>query len=882
MELCADCPERVLASVVVPVYNKAGSLGRCFSSLLDQVKEFESFEVILVDDGSSDESVLMCQEFSCRHDFVRYVSQENKGVSAARNLGISMARGKYVLFLDADDYLSEGSVSAVVDSFEQLGDRVDVITYPITYINEKTGVTHPHKRETWLTEEAVYDLSEHPFVAQTTMNIGVKRERALAVRFDESLKMGEDQLFIARQVERLGAIGFCPKARYYYVKGSGNASWLGNNPLYAYDDMIALYQRLLLIGERSERMAGYSCQTVLYNIDWRLRKSCLLPSHCIGEDRLRQEGRLRNVLQRIPLSELFLSPYLNDCLKTYLLWRFDLVGGQFSVRYLETCSMVCCDGGFGLRTSKPSVTVFYCIRRNDVIALRGRVSCPAFILEPLTGLRLKGEGVCQSVTFGESSYDYDLMDEKTSRNYIFELNLPISQGEYRFEAWMGDQCLPYVDVDLKPSRHNALFCDGELCFDDCVLEADGGSLSVRSRRLLEKLSLLRRGLPGNGKTLAKRALVALLIGAWRRKRTWLYTDRPTSLAEGPALRQFIHDVAIDDGVWRYYVSDFGAQLERRYPCLRGRVVARESLSHVCLSIKSEVVLTSCADTSAYRPYSEKTLDGVGDYVRGGQRYVYLHHGLLCVDNRRVLSYDRAMFDDVVVSTDFELECFESRYLYPAHRVLPLGSPKLDGLRCEPRKEKRILLEFSPRAYIKPCSTGDGGVPNEAIISSALFCGLVDLLRHLSEAALLTKRGFSLEIKLPPENECWRIGLPLGDGMFFVDEVAQAGDYAIVITDFSAFAYSAACENAAVLHYVPDYVELRSGLDMSLHFAVLLERRLGPFCVSAEEAVEALDGAMRRVDAEGVFSRREADCVLLADGLRSDRLYCLLNGENDGL
>ena len=92
-------------SVIIPVYNAEKTLRRCVDSLLKQ--NYADAEIILVNDGSKDSSGLICEEYAEHNTNVRYISQQNGGVSSARNAGLDAARGEYVLFVDSDDYVTD-------------------------------------------------------------------------------------------------------------------------------------------------------------------------------------------------------------------------------------------------------------------------------------------------------------------------------------------------------------------------------------------------------------------------------------------------------------------------------------------------------------------------------------------------------------------------------------------------------------------------------------------------------------------------------------------------------------------------------------------------------------------------------------------------------
>ena len=91
-------------SIIVPVYNSEEYLSRCLDSILDQ--DMTSYEVILVDDGSTDSSALICDRYSATDPRFRTIHKPNGGVSSARNAGLNLAKGEYVMFVDSDDVLT--------------------------------------------------------------------------------------------------------------------------------------------------------------------------------------------------------------------------------------------------------------------------------------------------------------------------------------------------------------------------------------------------------------------------------------------------------------------------------------------------------------------------------------------------------------------------------------------------------------------------------------------------------------------------------------------------------------------------------------------------------------------------------------------------------
>ena len=90
-------------TVIIPVYNGEKVIENCLNSILNQ--SFADFEVIIIDDGSKDETGNICKQLVAKDNRIKYYSQENGGVSSARNKGLQLALNEYILFVDADDYL---------------------------------------------------------------------------------------------------------------------------------------------------------------------------------------------------------------------------------------------------------------------------------------------------------------------------------------------------------------------------------------------------------------------------------------------------------------------------------------------------------------------------------------------------------------------------------------------------------------------------------------------------------------------------------------------------------------------------------------------------------------------------------------------------------
>ena len=129
-----------LVSIIVPVFNVEKYLRQCLDSILGQT--FNQFEVIIVNDGSTDNSGAICQEYEARDNRIVYLEKENGGVSEARNLGLDFATSEYIIFIDSDDWIEPTYVEVLYEKIEEY--QAD-IRYSSSYaVLLQTGDSIPH------------------------------------------------------------------------------------------------------------------------------------------------------------------------------------------------------------------------------------------------------------------------------------------------------------------------------------------------------------------------------------------------------------------------------------------------------------------------------------------------------------------------------------------------------------------------------------------------------------------------------------------------------------------------------------------------------------------------------------------------------------------
>lgn len=123
-------------SIIIPVFNTEKYIVRCLDSLYNQQLNEDDFEILVIDDGSEDGSLALAQKYLSLHKNIYIYSQENQGVGAARNTGISLAKGEYIYFIDPDDYLLVGVLNTLIDYSNEY--KPDVLTF-VSKINSESS-----------------------------------------------------------------------------------------------------------------------------------------------------------------------------------------------------------------------------------------------------------------------------------------------------------------------------------------------------------------------------------------------------------------------------------------------------------------------------------------------------------------------------------------------------------------------------------------------------------------------------------------------------------------------------------------------------------------------------------------------------------------------
>lgn len=252
-------------SVIVPCYNSKNTISNALNSIKCQT--YVDFEVIIVDDGSTDETADVCKGFARKDDRFKYIYQENKGVSAARNLGIEYAKGDFLVFLDSDDIYSREYLStfdALIKSYH------DFNNFWAEYLEVKStdhGINCESKYESsYFSTLDRSDISPLPALWNKAFRTSIVREHNIKMR--ENLSLGEDFIFNYEYLDAAGTrIAHSDAQIYYYTKSNNDSldSKYRNNLLEIFQTIESVMYKYLIKWKFDEKKLQQYYEYVFYN-----------------------------------------------------------------------------------------------------------------------------------------------------------------------------------------------------------------------------------------------------------------------------------------------------------------------------------------------------------------------------------------------------------------------------------------------------------------------------------------------------------------------------------------------------------------------------------------------------------------------------------------
>lgn len=304
--------ENPLVSIIVPIYNASAYLRDCLDSILRQ--SYNNIEVILIDDGSTDESGIICDKYASSFSQIKIFHQKNCGSSAARNKGLEVAVGDYLYFVDADDWIDGGSVELLVSEIQK--NDSDLLISAFYYNEDKY---QPNKASSFNPIVIISELFEgqkgiegglwNKFIKRTLMDsFGIKFPK---YDYYEDLHVFVELLFNARK------ISYCETPSYHYRR-TPDSQTLISDPN---KRIKHFYEFSYNMTDVFNKYSLWEHNTLLHNfflhVNGNKRRLLILP--------LTYNEEIKEAMKQFPLSYRFLNKQDKGYILYYLAYKYRII-----------------------------------------------------------------------------------------------------------------------------------------------------------------------------------------------------------------------------------------------------------------------------------------------------------------------------------------------------------------------------------------------------------------------------------------------------------------------------------------------------------------------------------------------------------------------------
>lgn len=239
-------------SVIVPVYNVEKYLDKCVQSIVNQT--YTNLEIILVDDGSSDNCPEICDTWAEKDSRIKVIHKKNGGVSSARNAGLDTATGDYIGFIDSDDYPDKDMYSYLISLFDQ---TVDIVrcTYRKVFENgQAEEIVNDGRIAVKNSSDFLNDLLLDNSINSNCWCKLYRRSVIGNIRFPQNILIGEDHLFNYRVIKNAKSIVLCNLSKYNYLIREDSVTNLQNN-INAWLQNISIHKLIFENEKSNEKIA---------------------------------------------------------------------------------------------------------------------------------------------------------------------------------------------------------------------------------------------------------------------------------------------------------------------------------------------------------------------------------------------------------------------------------------------------------------------------------------------------------------------------------------------------------------------------------------------------------------------------------------------------
>lgn len=671
-------------STIIPIYNVEKYLDETIKSIVNQTIGFKNIQMILVNDGSPDNSEKICLKYKEKYpDNVIYIKKENGGVSSARNLGMKYATGEYVNFMDSDDLLSKNAYKTGYEMLEN--NNLDVVCFRIKFFD---AYTYKHDMDYRFRDgNKIVDLTKEPFYPlyhmPTTL---IKRDLLNGMELDTRVKISEDLKFLTELMAKTKKIGLIATETFYYRRrqdGSSAIQTSNQNLSFYFDTPKLVYKYVLDMRKKYPTMSDYLTHEVIYDLKWRIFNVNI---DVLDEAQKKEyieymRGLLKESDDKIICKQEVFNPQI-------IFRELDFKYGKPTYKKINIKDGYLCYGNIKIvPEDKLSFKIYNLCIENDFLKIESVIDY-AYNNDYQVFAKINDDkfikldkSLHKQTTFDLLSNDGDYyityFSKKINISNVNQIEFFIEMNGKKYKLYpiyegyskLNELSNSYFKTDKYIVTHNRnkIFINNHKSF-----------LAIRYLLdLLKKKEILPFGM----------LLLYYLTYIFIRKDKWILADRfDVASDNAEALFKYIKDNVNDNKNVYFALKKNSSDMSRikKY----GKVLKFATIKYYLFYMHSEVVASSHTDPYIYKPFGRKEI-----YLNGFiyRKFVFLQHGIIFEDMSNKYGSSQKDISLFITSSNDEYSyLFDYDYMLSKDVVKLTGLPRFDSLIDNDIDEKNII------------------------------------------------------------------------------------------------------------------------------------------------------------------------------------------------
>lgn len=621
--------DKFLFSVIIAAHNSDLYLKKAVDSIINQSLGFEkNIQIIIVNDGSTDNTEEICLKYRVKYpQNIKYISTKSSfGPAHARNQGLKEVQGKYVNFLDSDDFITPNTFKDVYHFFEGHYNEIDIVSIPIYYFGAKKG-NHPLNFKFKRTR--VVDLIKQPdFIQLSAPSSFFKAEAIKNIKFNVKLQTAEDAFFVNQVLLDKLKLGLVKKGAYYYRKYEAKNSLLdySSNTKHFYTTRLEYFHFKLIECSKNRygKVLKFIQYTLMYDLQWlfKIKKVDFVLSY----DEIKELYiNLIFILQNIGDDVIYNQKNIQNQLKTHI----------FFLKYLGNDYLANCDYKYRkqvyddiidkLSLNQVFIDIFEI--KNDVIYISGFIT--TFFNKKGKVFAFVNDKIFETKELEYPQRDRFSLNFEYAFNNDFEIYIPITSKNIKIQ--FKTEANDFKDLEIKFSRPCRLSNTSKyLLSKNHIAKVKGSTITVKPKNWIRVLkneistiyTMLRETNQGWRTGVIFRIVYFIVYPFFSSKRIWIFMDLPY-LADDNGINLFKYAVGVDDDIEKVFVlnkDNFAFDDISQI----GKTIEYGSIKHRIYTLFAEKVISSHPDNGLVYPFwgNYPFLSGLVKF-----KLVFLQHGI---------------------------------------------------------------------------------------------------------------------------------------------------------------------------------------------------------------------------------------------------------------